>query len=131
MAGNREFYIVDLRKEWATRPCVTVWRPNNCGYAYPLSWAGRYDEATVVEGGPYYSRQEGRRWERFAVPCDVVDKLAIATPPRIVDGDAGPVVMNTGVNRTILRCARFRPPPEALIRQTYPANPKPAEAAHG
>jgi hypothetical protein len=107
--GDPKFYIVDLRPEWAGRPCISFWRPDNCGYAYPLAWSGRYDEATIVEGGAYYTKQDGSRWVRFAAPCEVVERLAVPTPPRIVDGNVGPVVMNTGKNRSALRRARFTP----------------------
>jgi hypothetical protein len=103
-----QYYIADLRPEWSRRPCISFWRDKNAGYAYPLPWSGRYDEPTVRAGGTYYTRQEGRSLVRFAVPCDVVDSLGVPTPPKTVDNDVGPVVMNTGVNRTALRRARLR-----------------------
>lgn len=40
-----EFFIVDLRPEWRGNPYVTLWRPDDAGYAYPLPWAGRYSKA--------------------------------------------------------------------------------------
>lgn len=105
---SAEFFIVDLRPEWRRLPCIMLWRPNNAGYAYPLPWAGRYSEATVIAGKSYYTQTEGRRHTRFAVRCDVVEKLAGEPPPGIVDGDAGSVVLNTGANRIALRKARYR-----------------------
>lgn len=119
---EQQFYIVDLRPEWARRPCITFWRPGNAGYAYPLPWSGRYDEATVVDAGTYHTRQEGRRWVRFAVPCEVVEQMSVPTPPKIVDGDVGPVVLNTGANRIALRRARYRLP--ASGQNLADANPK-------
>lgn len=101
------FYIADLRIEWVRRPCVTFWRPDFAGYAYPLSWSGRYDEATVLARWDYLTKTSGR-WEiRFPIACGIVDAMAVPTPPKIVDGDAGPVVLNTAANRTLLRIGRY------------------------
>lgn len=106
-----EFYIVDLRAEWSRKPYVTVWRPKNAGYAYPLVWAGRYDKATVDAGGSYYSTKDGtRQWKRFPVPCHVVEALAIPSPENgVIDGNTGPVLRNNVHIRDALRRARYVP----------------------
>lgn len=103
-----EFYIVDLRSSWTKRPYVTLWRPDNAGYAYSLPWAGKYDEARVRAGGDYYTSKEGGRFfVRFPVPCEIVERLAMPEPrPGIIDGNVGPVVINTRKIRSILRRAR-------------------------
>jgi hypothetical protein len=62
----------------------------------------------------YHEKQEGRSLIRFAVACEVVDELASAPPRGLIDGDAGPVVMNTAENRKVLRKARHRIPRRAL-----------------
>lgn len=103
-AQRRLFYVVDFRPEWRTRPCITFWRPNSAGYAYPLPWSGQYDLASLKPG--YHEKREGRKFIRFAVPCSVADGLATAPPAKLIDGDAGPVVMNTATNRQALRKAR-------------------------
>lgn len=106
-----EFYIADMRRGWRGNPYVTFWRPDNAGYAYPLSWAGRYSKETVVEGGDYYTEREGRSLQRFAVPVEVADKIATAPRPGMIDGDAGPVVINDETNRRKLRRAALLPQP--------------------
>ncbi|MGF7053958.1 hypothetical protein GGC47_003146 [Bosea sp. OAE752] len=107
MSGPGLFYIADLRPEWVRRPCVTFWRPDFAGYAYPLSWSGRYDLATVLARWDYLTKQDNRWAIRFPISCEIVDAMAVATPPKIVDGDAGPVVLNTAANRAALRADRY------------------------
>lgn len=105
------FYIVDLRVSWSRKPYITVWRPDNAGYAYSLPWAGKYDKATVDEGGDYYTTKDGTRgWKRFAIPCRVADALAIPNPePGIIDGNVGPVLRNNVHIRDALLRARYVP----------------------
>ena len=100
-----EFYICDLRQSWAKQWAVTFWRPDNAGYAYPLSWAGKYDKLAIENGGDYYFEREAGKMTRFPVPCDIADALATPSPPGKIDGDAGPVVLNTPKNRAALRKA--------------------------
>ena len=103
----QEYYIADMRPEWRGKPYITFWRPKDAGYAFPLPWSGRYSEETVISGGSYYTKREGRSLIRFAVPIEVVDGLATAPRPRDIDGDAGPVVVNNDFNRRKLRKAAF------------------------
>jgi hypothetical protein len=112
--ADDEFYIVDLRPEWQRPkryPYVTVWRPNDCGYAYPLAWAGIYSKARIDAKPSYYANAKGTGTAmNFPVPRAVVESLAIPRPrPGVVDGDAGPVLPNTAEIRRALRRARYRP----------------------
>lgn len=113
-----DFYIIDMRPEWSRKPYITVWRPDDAGYAYPLSWGGKYSKETVDAAPGYYcnrgacaSGQPRKRLTRFPVPCDVVEALAIPKPtPRIIDGDTGPVLVNDAKTRAALRKAKYMPP---------------------
>jgi hypothetical protein len=104
-----QFYICDLRNEWRYKKYITFWRPNDAGYAFPLPWSGKYDQATVDAGGEYYTRKSGRRYIRFAVPCEAVEALAIDPAPGHIDGNVGPVVAHTAANRAALRAAMYLP----------------------
>lgn len=104
-----EYYIADMRREFRGNPYVTFWRPKNNGYAYPLSWAGKYTEGTVAEGGSYYTTRDGRTLARCAVPVSMADKIATDPGPGMIDGNAGPVVVNNVENRRKLRRAAFLP----------------------
>lgn len=104
-----EYYIVDVRPEWRRKPYITLWRPNDAGYAFPLPWAGKYDRARVDANPDYYATKEDARFIRFPVPCEAVERLGVNPAPRMIDGDAGPVIPNTAKVRTALRHARYLP----------------------
>jgi len=89
-----EFYVVSVSHTQREQPYITVWRPENAGYAWPLSWAGKYTEAQIDELPHYYHNGA----ESFAVPCMLMDNLAVPPTPGTVDNDAGPVVLNTKLN---------------------------------
>lgn len=103
------FLICDLREDWSKKPYVTFWRPNNANYAYPLPWSGDYSRAVVDKNASYYTEKRGHIFLRFAVPRDVAESISEAPEPGRIDGDAGPVVRNSGVNRRILRKAAYIP----------------------
>jgi len=98
-----EFYVVDMRPSFRDNPYVTFWRPKNAGYAYPLPWSGRYSAETIEAGAGYYAERDGRSLIRFAAPCDQVDKLGTDPGPGMIDGDVGPVIVNSVENRRRLR----------------------------
>lgn len=105
-------YIVDVRQEWNGRPYITVWRPDDAGYAYPLAWAGRYSRERVDEAPNYYYTYRygsARVLDRYPVPCASVEALAVAPTPGVIDGDIGPVIPNTRAVRAALRRARYVP----------------------
>jgi hypothetical protein len=89
-----DFYIVSVKHTRRDQQYITVWRPNDCGYAWPLSWAGKYDETSIKARPDYYHNG----YDSFAVPCEVLDELAVPVIPGTVDNDAGPVVMNNRDN---------------------------------
>ena len=121
-ADTDQYVIVDLRREWARQRFLTFWRPNFAGYAYPLSWAGDYTRATVIEKDEYLTRRRysvatGKytgKWERFAVLRSVAEAIAIAPPLGQIDGNAGPVVVNNKQNRDYLIANRMRLPRVAM-----------------
>ena len=97
--SEREYFIVNLSHLHREHSYVTVWRPDNAGYAWPLSWAGRYPESQVRASLAYYNSGSN-----VAVPCEVLEALAVAPGPGMVDNDAGPVVPSNALNwKRILR----------------------------
>ena len=113
------FFIADLREQWTSAPrrypYITFWRPDDAGYCYALSWAGRYGRSRVIKGRSYYTKKiyGGRCYERFAVPVDAVLAMAIEPRPGLIDGNAGPVLPNDGNTRMALRRLRFHLPERA------------------
>lgn len=106
------YYIVDVRREFSRNRYITLWRPNNAGYSYPLPWSGRFTLTEVeAHGSYYYSRRYGskRVLDRYPVPCEIVDQLGASPRPGDIDDNCGPVVFNTKANRDVLRRNAYRP----------------------
>ncbi|MGE8495418.1 hypothetical protein [Comamonas sp.] len=87
-------YIVSTKYTKRNSRYITFWRPDNAGYAWPLCWAGRYDSESVKAEQDYYNNGD----DTVAVLCSAVDALGIAPHPGDVDGDKGPVVINSKGN---------------------------------
>lgn len=101
-----QFYIVSVKHTMRRDRYITFWRPSDAGYAYPLSWAGRYHRAGVLARTGYYN--DGI--STVAVPCSVVDPLGVDPIKGTVDNDAGPVVLNNAANWRTLLNAVIEPP---------------------
>ena len=99
------YYVVDLRPEWRNQQYITLWRPQNSNYAWPLAWAGKYRIDELKPG--YHQVRRGRIYERFAVACEVVDSLGGFSDPGDIDGGQMMVVWNTKHNRRTLQSKRF------------------------
>ena len=107
-SGN---YIVSVKHTPDTDRYISFWRPDDRGYAYPLSWAGVYSFQAVSQN--YLTYNNG--FDSFAVGKALVNALGVAPRPGDIDGDAGPVVLNTKENWDILIGCMILPP------QTDPA----------
>ena len=98
-------YIINLSHTQRTDRYVTFWRPDEKGYAWPLSWAGKYPEEFVRKGMHYLNSESN-----MPVPCSIVDALAVAPVPGTIDGDAGPVVLSNRDNwLKLISAVVFRP----------------------
>lgn len=106
-AQGGELYILSLqgRDLEKRHRYLTFWRPDHRGYAYPLSWAGKYTPAEVREKPGYLSNGE----TTIAVPCELVDSMSEAPAPGLIDNNAGPVVPNTKENLRRLMEAWWAP----------------------
>lgn len=112
-ADSDLFYIVNLSHLQREHLYVTVWRPDNCGYAWPLSWAGRYTRADVMARLDYYNSGAN-----VAVPCAVLDALAVDPEPGLIDGDKGPVVRSNKENWQLI-LNNVIAPPAYLTKPVY------------
>lgn len=107
-----QYFIVDVRHDWRKQKYITFWRANNSNYAWPLSWAGRYDKSVVDEHGSYYCNTNGRNeLVRFPVLCEIIEGMALTEPDKgDIDGNAGPVLRNSAKVRRKLRASAYIPP---------------------
>lgn len=106
----QEFYIASVKHTHKAHDYITFWRPEDKGYAWPLSWSGKYNEEQVAEGRAWYHNGE----DSIAVPVQVVEKLGVPPKPGMVDNDVGPVVLNTRDNWNTLIAGVLQPPSQAV-----------------
>jgi hypothetical protein len=87
IGGPGWFYLLSIAHTKSFDGVLTFWGPNSSGYVFRLERAGRYS-ADQIAKHPDYNGDRTR-----AVPCDVVDALAIrvgAARGRGVDPAEGP-----------------------------------------
>lgn len=104
--ATEQCYIVSLKHTAIHDFYITVWRPDDRGYASPLPWAGRYTVEAILAAPNYYNN--GR--ETIAVPCSTLDTRGVNPRPGTVDNDTGPVVLNTRENWDAILSAVIAPP---------------------
>lgn len=121
-----DFYVISVTHTNREHQYITVWRPDNKGYAWPLSWAGRYTEQQILESLDYY-----HNGENVAVPRHVLDGMAVQPTPGTVDNDAGPVVLNNKANwlRIMGHLATFEPKPLRYPKPQFKGARRQKEAA--
>jgi hypothetical protein len=71
--GDELLYVLSLAHSHATDRLLTWWGPNDSGYSVALEGAGKYT-STDISKSSYYN--DGDR--SIAIPCEIVDGLAIA-----------------------------------------------------
>lgn len=107
------FYIVSVKHTQRRHRYITFWRSDDRGYAYPLSWSGKYTRGQVEASLGYYNSG----CSTIAVRCEAVDSLAVDPVPGEIDNDAGPVVHNNGENwkallANVISEPKYKPAPE-------------------
>lgn len=103
---STEFYVVSVCHTQRAHKYITFWRPDDRGYCWPLSWAGKYSAEQVREHAGYYMS----RCSSIAVLSSVADSLAVMPEKGMIDNDAGPVVLNNRANwQKLLNAMPFAP----------------------
>ncbi|AKJ28811.1 phage protein [Caldimonas brevitalea] len=92
------YYVVSVNHTHRRHKYITFWRPDDRGYCWALSNAGKYAEANIRAHLGYYNSG----CSSIAVRCQIVDPLGVAPIPGHHDFDAGPVVENTRANWKVL-----------------------------
>lgn len=106
-------YIVNLSHTERDDCYITVWRPDDRGYCWALSRAGKYSRDHVMGRLGYYN--DG--CSNVAVPCDVLDAVAVAPIPGHHDNDAGPCVENNRENWALILAS-------VIAQPEYPSQPE-------
>lgn len=94
----REYYVISEKHTRRDHRYITLWGPDDKGYRFRASSAGRYAEARVRDAMGYYNAGCN-----LAVPCDVLDPLMVMTTPEDqLDGPDGPALLNTRENWNVI-----------------------------
>lgn len=108
-------YVISVHHTLRSHRYVTIWRPDDRGYCWALSRAGKYPLEKVLEKHVYYNSG----YANIAVPCSVLDEIAVPPIPGHHDNDAGPCVQNTRENwKTIIAAVVAKPGHD--IRPAFP-----------
>ena len=71
MSQLKEYYILSLKHTHDRDHVLTWWRPDNKGYTWYLTGAGKYTQDDIDANPEYYNDRE----RTMAVPCDTVDRF--------------------------------------------------------
>lgn len=114
-----DFYVISVHHTRREDRYVLLWRPDDRGYTYRTSTAGRYPEDRIRAHPGYYNTGSN-----IAVPCEVIDPLTVMTTPRDqFDGPDGPALLNTRANWNIL-LANMIDKPKYEPRPAYKGAPR-------
>lgn len=113
-SGESAYYVVSVKHSHKRNRYITFWCPDDRGYTFRLSTAGKYDRDNVMAHLGYYNSG----CSNIAVPVDVVDGMTVMTAPADrLDGADGPAVLNTPANWRKLISAVIQEP-------AYPVKPE-------
>lgn len=118
MSDEDLFYVVSLKHTLRNHLYITVWRPDDKGYCWALCNAGRYSRERVMAHLGYYNGGAN-----VAVPCMLLDAIAIPPKPGHHDNDTGPVIANNRLNWKLIAEHVIEPPKERMWPQ-FKGSPK-------
>ncbi|SIT50470.1 hypothetical protein BN2476_830041 [Paraburkholderia piptadeniae] len=95
----RDYYVISVHHTRREDRYILLWRPDNKGYTYRASTAGRYSAETIRAHLGYYNCG----CSNIAVPTGILDALTVMTTPADqFDGADGPAILNTRAKWRIL-----------------------------
>lgn len=94
----KEYYVISEKHTRRDHRYITLWGPDDKGYRFRASSAGRYTGENIRASLGYYNGGCN-----LAVPCDVLDPLMVMTTPAdCFDGPDGPALLNTRANWKVI-----------------------------
>lgn len=118
----RDYYVISVHHTMREHRYITLWCPEDSGYCYRTTRAGKYPSADIRAHLGYYNSG----CANIAVPVDVIDPLTVMTTPADrLDGPDGPALLNTRANWKKL-IANVIARPEYPIEPQFPGARRPA-----
>lgn len=121
--ASRDYYVISVHHTMRHHRFITLWCPDDTGYCYRTTRAGKYRGEAIRAKLGYYNSGCGN----IAVPVDVIDPLTVMTTPTDgLDGPDGPALLNTRANWKAL-IANVIARPEYQIEPQFPGARRTAE----
>ncbi|AJY12793.1 hypothetical protein K6W16_13615 [Burkholderia dolosa] len=118
----RDYYVISVHHTMRENKFITLWCPDDSGYCFRTTRAGKYKGEAVRTKLGYYNSG----CANIAVPVDVIDPLTVMTTPADrLDGPDGPALLNTRANWKKL-IANVIARPEYPIEPQFPGARRPA-----
>ncbi|KAB8312262.1 hypothetical protein EH228_08760 [Erwinia endophytica] len=111
--NEREYFVISVNHNQRSDRYIILWAANDCGYVGRIENAGRYPESRIRSKLGYYNC--GRC--AVAVPCDVIERIAVPVDSKFFDTDDGRWVLNNRKNwqvilRNVIERPQYNPEPE-------------------
>ncbi|SCZ33073.1 MULTISPECIES: hypothetical protein [Burkholderia] len=121
--ASRDYYVISVHHTMRHHRFITLWCPDDTGYCYRTTRAGKYRGEAIRAKLGYYNSG----CANIAVPVDVIDPLTVMTTPAdCLDGPDGPALLNTRANWKAL-IANVIARPEYQIEPQFPGARRTAE----
>ncbi|QKJ88065.1 hypothetical protein PMPD1_3135 [Paramixta manurensis] len=102
---EREYFVISVKHNQCSDRYVILWGANNSGYRGRVESAGRYPESLVKAKLGYYNTGDD-----IAVPCDVIESLAVPVDKGFFDTDGGNWVLSNRKNWQTILAHVIEPP---------------------
>jgi hypothetical protein len=99
MMQSPEYLVININHSTRRDRYILLWRPENRGYTFRTTTAGRYSEERIRAHLGYYNCG----CAAIAVPYGVIEPLTVMTTPEdCFDGPDGPALLSTPANWKVL-----------------------------
>lgn len=113
MSVEKEYFIVSVKWTERREPYITLWGQDNSGYRGRIENSGRYKHADVMKHLGYYNNGH----HTLAVPCELIEPLAVDIKPGWFDGEGGKWVPNNKANWDLIL-------ENSIAKPKYPPKPR-------
>ncbi|WP_193588414.1 hypothetical protein [Yersinia hibernica] len=110
---EKEYFVISLNHNQRSDLYVILWAANDSGYRGRIESAGRYSEERILSNLGYYNCG----CSAIAVPCEVLERLAVPVRKGFFDTNHGRWVVNCRKNwaeilKNTIRKPDYKPEPE-------------------
>lgn len=90
----KEYFVISVKHTMRHSRYMLLWAENDAGYRGKIESAGRYAEDRILSQLKYYNSG----CDTVAVPCEVLERLAVPVEEKFFDTEGGKWVINSRKN---------------------------------